>query len=111
MSVNINGTTITMTRGDTLRVKLSISDSQGRKYSPIESDKIRFAVKSSYDSPEPLIVKDIPYDTCVLHLNPKDTKRLKQPKDYVYDIQITLNDGTVDTIIPKATLKIVEEVL
>ena len=57
-----------------------------------------------------LILKDIPWDTLELRLDTEDTKHLEQPGDYVYDIQITLNDGTVDTFIERAKLKITEEV-
>lgn len=110
MSVEIKRTNIIMTRGDTLRTKVTILDSQGKEYIPVDGDKIRFALKKNYNDPEPLIIKDIPYDTCVLCLDPEDTKILEQPMEYVYDIQITLTDGTVDTFISKARLKITEEV-
>ena len=109
MSIRIKDTTIIMTRGDTLRTKVSIFDSSGNPYIPSKEDKIRFALKEKYSDEHPLIIKEIPSDTCELYLNPEDTKNLKQPCDYVYDIQITLSDGTVDTFIPKARLKITEE--
>ena len=109
MSVKISNTTITMTRGDTLRVKIDILDSLGNPYTPTEGDSIRFAVKNSYNDAEPLILKEIPVDTCMLHLEPSDTKTLKQPSKLVYDIEITMVDGTVDTFL-SGTLKITEEV-
>ena len=55
------------------------------------------------------MVKDIPIDTLTLTLLPEDTKDLSFGK-YVYDIQLTKADGTVDTFITKATIKITEEV-
>lgn len=109
MSVKISNTTITMTRGDTLRVKIDILDSLGNPYTPTEGDSIRFAVKNNYSDAEPLILKEIPVDTCMLHLEPIDTKTLNQPSKLVYDIQITMADGTVDTFL-SGTLKITEEV-
>lgn len=109
MSVIIDNTTITMTRGDTLKVRLDIKDGDGKPYTPIEGDLIRFAVKKKYKDEAPCILKEIPIDTCLLHLTPGDTKDLPQPSEYVYDIQITMSDGTVDTFI-KGTLKITEEV-
>lgn len=57
----------------------------------------------------PLLVKDIPIDTMRLTLNPEDTKDFDFGK-YVYDIQLTKEDGTVDTFITKTTIKITEEV-
>lgn len=109
MAVKILGTTITMTRGDSLKVKVDIFDSEGKPYTPVEGDKIRFAVKRTYFDTKPLILKEIPIDTCLLQLEPNDTKNLKQPSKLVYDIQITMTDGTVDTFI-EGTLKISEEV-
>ena len=109
MSVKITNSTITMTRGDTLKLKINILDADGNEYVPAEGDIIRFAAKQSYSDDEPLILKEIPYDTCILHLEPSDTKELTQPSKLVYDIQITMTDGTVDTFI-SGTLSIIEEV-
>ena len=110
MTVKIKKTSITMTRGDTLRLVLSINDADGNIYTPVEGDYIRFALKKNYSDDDPLIVKEIPYDTLELRLDPEDTKKLEQPYDYVYDIEITLTDGTVDTFISNARLSITEEV-
>ena len=109
MSVMISGTKITMTRGDTLKVRVDIYDSQGNSYTPVEGDTLRFAAKQQYSDERPVILKDIPYDTCLLHLEPNDTKGLPQPAKLVYDIQITMNDGTVDTFL-KGSLVLTEEV-
>lgn len=110
MSVKINGTSITMTRGDTLKVIISIETEDGSVYDPVEGDSIRFALKTNYRQEEPLILKDIPLDTMLLHLTPEDTKSLAMPKTYVYDIQITHPNGDVDTFIDKAQLTLTEEV-
>ena len=99
MSVNFIGNDITMTRGDTLKTKIIIKDSDGNDYVPVEGDYIRFAMKRKYSEKKPCVLKEIPYDTCLLTLNPEDTKNLPQPCEFVYDIQITLTDGTVDTFI------------
>ncbi len=110
MSVSVKNNVITITRGDTLNTKLTIIDQYGSEYVPVDGDVIRFAIKKKYSDPEPLFVKIIPLDTLMLHLDSEDTKPLDQPSEYVYDIQITLADGTVDTIIPKGSFKITEEV-
>lgn len=109
MSVQIKQNMIIMTRGDTLSTIINITDASGNKYIPTEDDKIRFALKRNYNDIEPLILKEIPYDTCELYLDSNDTKSLDQPAYYVYDIQITLSNGTVDTFI-SGKLKLVEEV-
>lgn len=109
MSYSIAGTTITMTRGDTMVALVGMKQANGYPYAPIEGDKIRFAMKQTYSDSSPLLVKDIPIDTMLLVIEPEDTAELAFGK-YVYDIQLTKADGVVDTFITKATIKITEEV-
>lgn len=99
-----------MTRGDTLRVVLTLVDEEGNTYTPLPGDKIRFAMKHVYDDANPVILRDIPNDTLELVIYPEDTKHLPQPSTYVYDMQITYENGDVETFIDKAKLKITEEV-
>ena len=108
MSVKVTGTTIIMTRGDTLKLQIIIQNGNDI-YQPVEGDVIRFAAKKDYDDEMPCILKDIPYNTCELHLEPQDTKHLEQPCTLLYDVEITMNDGTVDTFMT-GKLKITEEV-
>ena len=107
--LKINGTTITLTRGDTLRASLEITDAEGNTYTPVSGDTIRFAMKKSYSDSACLIEKVIPNDTLMLSLDPSDTKDLAFGS-YVYDIEITFATGAVDTFIDKATFRISEEV-
>ncbi len=115
--INITGTTITMTRGDTLIATVEILDETGQAYEPVSSDSVRFALKSAemtlgrtdYVDPEPLISKTIPTDTLVLQLNPADTASL-QFGDYRYDIELTHASGVVDTFINNAVFVIAPEV-
>lgn len=109
MSYSISGTTITLTRGDTLIAQISITDSEDNPYIPVEGDSVRFAMKSDYSDVNPLIEKDIPIDTLKLVLEPEDTKKLPFGT-YVYDIQLTKSTGEVDTFITKSKLKLTEEV-
>jgi hypothetical protein len=110
MAVSISGTTIKMTRGDTLRILLTLQDESGNEYIPVEGDRIRFAMKRNYNDATPLLVKEIPNNTLELVLNPEDTKNLTQPSSYVYDIEMTYSNGDVDTFIDKAKLMLTEEV-
>lgn len=110
MSATIYGTTISMTRGDTLNVMLKLTFSDDQDYVYTEGDSCYFAVKKTYNSDEPyLIHKEIDLQTGLLHLDPSDTSDIPYG-DYKYDIQVTLNDGTVDTVIPRATFTLLEEV-
>lgn len=109
MSVTVKKTTITMTRGDTARIKMDITNSSGETYIPADGDVIRFAAKYSYSDEEPCILKTIPLDTLELYLEPADTKSLEQPCTLIYDIELTMVDGTVDTFL-KGQLVIEQEV-
>ena len=111
MSYSVKKTMITLTRGDTFKAQISITDPDGNPYIPQIGDSVRFAMKKDYDDPdaEVLIVKDIPTDSLVLTLDPEDTKDLPFG-NYVYDIQLNTASGEIDTFITKATLVLTEEV-
>ena len=117
MSSSIKKNKITLTRGDTLRVKVEIFKDE-EPYIPEDGDRVRFALKhpdmlpdgSDYSDIDALITKDVPNDTMVLELTPSDTKSLAFGR-YVYDIEITYADGTVDTFITATPFVITEEVL
>ena len=104
----VTGTTITMTRGDSVRIDLRIKNADGTDYTPDANDKIRFTVKKNYDG-ENLIHKFIRPDDLALYIEPEDTENLPYGY-YVYDVELTDTDGIVDTIIRKARLNISEEV-
>ena len=113
---SISGTTIKMTRGDTLIVALNLTY-DGEIYTPDPGDVIKFmacrgelnADKSAYKDNTLLIDKVIPNDTMVLRLNPADTKELSFGT-YAYDMEITFADGRVDTFIQGQKLVIMPEV-
>jgi hypothetical protein len=108
MSYSVSGTTITLTRGDSFMATISIINPDGTPYIASEGDKIRFALGKDYNS-KPLIIKDISIQDYRLIIEPDDTKLLDYGT-YVYDVQLTKSDGTVDTFITKARLKLTEEV-
>ena len=105
----ITNNSITLTRGDTFRAELELTDSTGTPYIPSEYDEIRFAMKDDFSENLPAIVKIIPNDTMLLEIEPEETKNLC-PGKYVYDIQITFANGDVETFINRASFKITEEV-
>lgn len=109
MSYSVKKTSIYLTRGDTFRATIAITDEHGEPYFPVEGEAVRFAMKKDYSDAECLIEKSIPIDTMEFILNPEDTKELDFGS-YVYDIQITRLNGDVDTFITKASLTLTEEV-
>ena len=111
----ISGTTIKLTRGDTFSAELALTK-YGAVYTPVNGDSILFAVKTKlnanrteYMEEQPIICKEIPIDTMILTLSPSDTADLPFGS-YSYDIQVTLADGQVDTVINNAAFVIAPEV-
>ena len=111
--LKVKGTTVTHTRGDTADLLVTmiktLPDGSKEPYTPEEGDVVRFALSDHYDDETPLILKEIPIDTLVLHLDPEDTESLEFG-EYVYDIELTNSDGDVDTFIERAKWKLTEEV-
>lgn len=103
------GNNITLTRGDTLQLKVSLYNQDGTEYEPASGDVIRFAMKKNYTDAEPLLNITIPNDTLMLTLQPADTNQLDFGP-YVYDLEITKTDGTVDTFIAEASFVLAPEV-
>ena len=115
--VNIQGTTINMTRGDSLIATVSPKDkATGQDYVVQEGDSFRFVMrnkkmtsdKSAFVDADPLLTKEIPSDTLILELEPEDTKPFGFGA-YFYDIQLTTAQGLVDTFIYEATINLKPE--
>lgn len=109
--ISLKGNEITMTRSDSLILKLKLFNKDGTDYVPVEGDYIRFAMSTGYLGDTNYILqaeKEIPIDTMTLELEPEVTHDLAYVK-YNYDIEITHVDGRVDTVI-SSTLKLVKEV-
>ena len=109
MSFKVRKNTIYLTRGDTFKAQVTISNPDGSIYTPVEGDSIRFALKEKVEDEGCLILRDIPIDTMLLVINPEDTKSLEFG-NYVYDIQLTKANGDVDTFITASKLKLTAEV-
>lgn len=108
--LNIDGNNnITLTRGDTLTLTVALTK-DGETYTPAEGDVIRFALAKGYEG-EPgysfVLDKVIPNDTLTFTLTSEQTKL--EYRAYNYDVQVTHDDGSVDTFI-SAKLTITGEV-
>ena len=109
--LNIDGNNnITLTRGDTLTVTVGLfhevdpvppaTEPTIEPYVPVEGDVIRFAVSKGYKGEpgyELKLSKTIPHDT--LTITCSSTETALDYRDYNYDVEITYDDGTVDTFI------------
>ena len=108
MSAKVSGTTISLTRGDSLIIQISVNQ-EGKPYEVKPGDKIRFAMKKDLQDSEPLIMKQIDPQSLQFTIEPEDTKKLEFGK-YWYDIELTTDDGFVDTFIGPASFMITKEV-
>lgn len=107
----VRGTSIWVTKGDTLDLTISLKTKDGENYPFVDGDSCRFAMKKSIKDSRPLISKQIPIDTLHLRLESTETKILEASSTpYVYDIQVTFADGTVNTVIALSKLYVMEEV-
>lgn len=107
MMLKIEDNVIYLTRGDTAVLNIQIVDLEGELYELEEGDKCEFTLKKYTSNTKSLIKKEIIRDR--LEIMPEDTKNLKFG-EYVYDIQLTLKDGEVLTIVPPTPFNILEEV-
>ena len=105
--IQIDGTYIRITKGDTLRILLEL-ERNGHKFEPQDGDVIRFAMKRHKNDSECVIIKEIGKDL-LLELSAEETEQLELAK-YIYDIQITYADGSVDTFIAESTFQVTYEV-
>lgn len=104
---SINGTTISVTKGDTLIAAIGITK-DGETYVLQEGDSVRFALKTSYTDSTCLILKQIDPESLILRLEAAETKAL-EVGSYVFDIELTFANGDVDTFI-SGTFKVIPEV-
>lgn len=116
VKVSQSSQTITVTRGDTVDLPLTIYTRDGQVYVPEEGEVVRFALKKKYTDAEPLIEKVLDNSNLRVRLEAEETKMLENPKSkgaqkiYCYDVQITRLDGSVDTFIYEAELIVTPEV-
>lgn len=110
MSCRIKKNVVFLTRGDSFWTKVSLFDKDGNEYVPDPNDSIRFAMSDKVNMNDPLIVKTIPSDTLELRLDPEDTKEL-DVGTYWYDVEITLNNGFVDTFITPTKFILTDEIV
>ena len=100
---------ISCTRGDSFWTTLQLVDADGNAYVPDSGDYIRFSLKTSTDDNEtPLVMKEIPPDTLELRLSPEETDF--DPGIMFYDVEVVLNNGKVDTVIPPTKFIITPQV-
>lgn len=95
---------ISIVRGDTGPIHITILNSDQTEHELQTGDIVTFTVRE--DPLSDILIQKQGQDIIIL---PEDTSSLEFGQ-YCYDVQLTMNDGTVDTIIPMKTFTILEEV-
>ncbi len=98
MACEINGTTITLTRGDSFAVELPMKV-DGEKYELQDGDKCYFGMKADPEDADTVVHKKL--KGYVLELEPGDTEALDFGK-YWYDAYIIFANGKRWTYLKEA---------
>lgn len=101
-----------MTRGDSETIKITVKDTLGNIIPLVSGDTIHFTVRENILSTTKIIEKTITeFDDgqALITIDPQDTRNLKFAT-YVYDIQLTKENGSVKTIITPSSFTITGEV-
>lgn len=103
----ITDTDIRITRGDTAFLSVDLYDDKG-KYELKSGDKLELTAKHAIDD-SAYSMHITANDNAVFTFKHSDTANLEYGS-YVYDIQLTLSNGDVFTVIPLSHIVILEEV-
>ena len=110
--MKIKGTNISMTRGDSEAIKVTVKDTLGNVVPLVTGDTIYFTVRDHMMSTTKIIEKIITeFDDgqALITIDPQDTNDLRFAP-YVYDIQLTRENGMVKTIVTPSQFLITGEV-
>lgn len=104
--VNITDKNIFMTKGDTVKLSLVIKDKDNAIYTLQSGDLIKMAVRKPHSSHEEFSITS---DTNEIVIDKEVTQNINAGV-YEYDIQITFENGEVNTIVPLHKFVVQKEV-
>lgn len=112
--MKVDGTNLSMIRGDTESITISIADNDANPVVLVTNeDTIYFTVKLNTSTESKIMQKILTtFDVegnAIVEIEPQDTKELLY-KSYKYDIQWVNNNGDVRTIVPPSVFTIEPEV-
>lgn len=99
---------ITLTRGDSASITVSLKNPDGTDYELQTGDELIFTVKHNCITEDIIIQKDISSNGIII-LQPSDTNDLLYGV-YFYDVQLTRANGSVNTVIPPRDFIVSKEV-
>ncbi len=103
-----NRNRITLTKGDSARLKLKLYDAQNKLLTLKDGDAAVLTIKQDIDSEEAVLQLTVD-ESQQFTFAPADTANLACGK-YCYDIRVTLNDGDIYTVIPPSQFIVVKGV-
>ena len=104
--MEIQGYNISMIRGDTETIKISCKDAQEVGVPLEDGDILYFTVKQSVTTEKKemqKVITEFPEGIAYINITPDDTKSMGF-RNYYYDIQLTIENWTLKTIITPRTV-------
>ena len=92
----INGTHISLTRGDSARLNLKLNNTDGTEYELQDGDKVTLTIKKGVHASEKLFSVDLEDGSFFI---PAGATSEWDFGNYVYDVQLSSWGGVVDTLI------------
>ncbi len=97
---------ITLTRGDTARLSVNITNNKGEAYQVREKDTCILSVKKKLSDAEPCISKTV-IGKSDFYIKPEDTEHLPFGM-YIYSVRVVTVEGDKYTVIDNKSFKIGE---
>jgi hypothetical protein len=111
--MEISGTNLSMTRGDSEEITVRVTDADGDPIVLATGDTIYFSVKECVADEDYALQKVVTAfevdGSAIIEIEPADTADLEF-KRYIYDIQWTDANGRVTTIVKASAFEIAKEV-
>lgn len=108
----VTGTNIYITRGDSESLSVALQSTDGFAAPLTAGDKVYLTIKENINTADKIlqfVVKEFVDGKAIINILPSDTAALDYGV-YVYDIQVTLADGTKRTIVRPSNFEIGGEV-
>lgn len=102
---------IGLTKGDTARINVTIKSGENTEYICTTGDTLKFSVKNSKTSTTYVfqkVVTDFSEGVKIV-IEPSDTNTIAVGS-YYYDVELTLANGDVNTIVPPNKFEVLDEV-
>lgn len=104
-----NAGVIRLTRGDTARLTVSVvNDINGQPYEIASTDILYLTVRKKVKDPNYCFQKKL-IGSNLFHIEPEDTEELDFG-NYVYDVQLTRENGDIYTVIEPTRFEVMTEV-